>query len=391
MNAQTIESVALEAAVGWSIVSEPGDEFAGYLRASVGASRSLELIKTRQVPTLLAELQDRGVSDDGHRRFGDLGLAANQALERYLPRLKADAVGQAIRVLQANRGWVVLPSADDWPTSLNDLGWAAPPLLWGVGDRAKLEHINRSVSVVGSRGATGYGEWATTEIVADLVARDFSIGSGGAYGIDGIAHRAALMAKGVTFAVMAGGVNRFYPSGHEELLTQVCGSGAVLAELPPGAAPTKWRFLQRNRLVAALGLVTLVVEAGKRSGSISTANHAMALERPVAAVPGPISSSSSVGTNRLISQSHAELVVCGQDVAYLAGDQDQLNLFGGQQDLGSLETRALDALGSRQKTQQQVASEAGLDQIEVAIALSNLQLLGLAVQREGMWLRASPN
>jgi DNA processing protein len=260
-----------------------------------------------------------------------------------------------------------------------------------VGDRAKLEHLNRSVSVVGSRGATGYGEWATTDIVADLVARGFSIVSGGAYGIDGIAHRAALMAKGVTFAVMAGGVNRFYPSGHEELLTQVRGSGAVLAELPPGAAPTKWRFLQRNRLVAALGLVTLVVEAGKRSGSISTANHAMALERPVAAVPGPISSSASVGTNRLISQSHAELVVSGQDVAYLAGDQDQLNLFGGQQDLGSLETRALDALSSRQKTQQQVASEAGLDQIEVAIALSNLLLLGLVVQRDGMWLRASPN
>ncbi len=391
MNAQTIESANLEASIGWSIACEPGDEFAGFLRASLGASRSLELISSRQVKALLSDLHDRGVADDGHRRFGDLGLAANQALERYLPRLKADAVAQAIRILQANRGWIVLPSSQDWPVSLDDLGWAAPPMLWGVGDRAKLECLSRSVSVVGSRGATGYGEWATTEIVADLVSRGFSIVSGGAYGIDGIAHRAALMANGATFAVMAGGVNRFYPSGHEELLTQVCGSGAVLAELPPGAAPTKWRFLQRNRLVAALGLVTLVVEAGKRSGSISTANHAMALDRPVAAVPGPISSSASVGTNRLISQANAELVVSGQDVAILAGDHDQLDLFDIQQSLGSLETRALDALGSRPKTQIQVASEAGLEQAEAAIALSNLLLLGLASQRDGLWLRASPN
>lgn len=381
----------LEAAVGWSIVSEPGDEFAGYLRATLGVSRSLAWISAPQCQGLVKELHEQGAADDGMRRFGDLELATKHAQERYLSRLKPTAVGQALRVLQANRGWFVLPSSDDWPASLNDLGWAAPPLLWGVGDRSKLEQLNRSVSVVGSRGATGYGEWATTEIVADLVSRDFSIVSGGAYGIDGMAHRAALMAKGVTFAVMAGGVNRFYPSGHEELLTQICSSGAVLAELPPGAAPTKWRFLQRNRLVAALGLVTLVVEAGKRSGSISTANHALALDRPVAAVPGPISSSASVGTNRLISQANAELVMSGQDVAYLAGDKDQLNLFGEPQDLGSLETRALDALGSRQKTQQKIASEAGLDQTEVAIALSNLLMLGLAAQRDGMWLRASPN
>ena len=391
MNADANHTAELEAAVGWSILSEPGDEFAGYLRATLGVARSLALISAPECQVLVKELHEQGFAEDGMRRFGNLELVTKQAQERYLSRLKPNAVEQALRALQANRGWVVLPTSEDWPASLNDLGWAAPPLLWGVGDRTKLKHLTRSVSVVGSRGATGYGEWATTDIVADLVSRDFSIVSGGAYGIDGIAHRAALMAKGVTFAVMAGGVNRFYPSGHEELLTQVCSSGAVLAELPPGAAPTKWRFLQRNRLVAALGLVTLVVEAGKRSGSISTANHALALDRPLAAVPGPISSSASFGTNRLISQAKAELVMSGQDVAHLAGDKDVLNLFGESQDLGSLETRALDALGSRQKTQHQVAAEAGLDQTEVAIALSNLLLLGLAAQRDGMWLRASPS
>ncbi len=124
--------------------------------------------------------------------------------------------------------------------------------------------------------------------------------SGGAYGIDGAAHRAALASGGSTVAVLAGGLGRPYPAGHTELLGRVGRDGLLLSELPPGAAPTKWRFLQRGQLLAALSGTVLIAEAGYRSGTLHTAARASELGRPVGAIPGPITSASSAGCHRLL-------------------------------------------------------------------------------------------
>ncbi len=382
-------SSEVRAAITWSIACEPGDELAGYLRDALGVSRALELIRSQNLQRVLGALYESGNLGSGQSRFGDLERVVSASFERYLPRISTTAVSSALAALQANRGWVVLPQDEDWPSGLDDLGWATPPLIWGLGDRSQLPNLSRSVSIVGSRGATTYGEWATVELVGELVANGYAIVSGGAYGIDGIAHKATIKVRGSTFAVMAGGVNRFYPAGNELLLSKVREHGAVLAELPPGAMPTKWRFLQRNRLVAALSRVTVVVEAGKRSGSISTANHALAIGRPVGAVPGPITSTASFGTNRLIADGFATLVTNASEVCLLAGDSNELQLETQWQDLGGLEKRALDAIGKKPMEAEDIAIAAGLSTSEASIALSNLLLLGQVTQANGRWCRVS--
>ncbi|HKT57891.1 MAG TPA: DNA-processing protein DprA, partial [Microbacterium sp.] len=155
------------------------------------------------------------------------------------------------------------------------------------------------------------------EFAAELAGRGVTIVSGGAYGVDGCAHRAALGAGGTTIAVMAGGVERAYPAGHADLFERVAARGAVISEVPCGGAPTKWRFLARNRVIAALSGVTVVVEAGTRSGSLNTAGHAAALGRPIGAVPGPVTSASSVGCHRLLREFDARCVTDANEVLEL--------------------------------------------------------------------------
>jgi DNA processing protein len=162
------------------------------------------------------------------------------------------------------------------------------------------------------------------EAASGLVDRGFAVVSGAAYGIDGMAHRAALASHGQTIAFLAGGVDRFYPSGHDALLSKIVESGAVVSELPMGAAPTKWRrFLMRNRLVAAVSQATVVIEAGWRSGSLNTAGQARELGRPVGAVPGPVSSAASAGCHRLIRDYGATLVTCAEEMADLHPEQQR--------------------------------------------------------------------
>jgi DNA processing protein len=222
--------------------------------------------------------------------------------------------------------------------------------------------------------------------VADASNRNLAIVSGGAYGIDAIAHRAAIAHQQSTVAFMAGGIDRMYPSGNTALLDKVIEFGAVVAEQAPGASPTKWRFLQRNRLIAALGQATVVVEAGLRSGALNTISHAIDLGRPVAAVPGPITSQTSAGCNRLLSQGLASAICQPTDAADLAlGRQGwfQPEL----ESLGAFETRALDAFGRQALSAQQIGAKAGLTTKETAIALGQLSLLGFVEQRDSGWVK----
>lgn len=238
------------------------------------------------------------------------------------------------------------------------------------------------------------------EASAGLVDRGYTIVSGAAYGIDGMAHRAALASSGQTIAVLAGGVDRFYPSGHEALLTRIVEEGAVVSELPCGAAPTKWRFLQRNRLIAAMSQATIVLEAGWRSGSLNTAGHAAALGRPLGAVPGPVTSAASAGCHRLIREFDAVCVTNADEMAQLAPltgrDSGAMAMSEGEsqvqgQGTGSAENvRILDALSTRSaRPVDDIAARAGLSIASVQAALGVMQLEGTVSERSAGWVKAA--
>jgi len=170
------------------------------------------------------------------------------------------------------------------------------------------------VAIVGARAATAYGTHVCTEIAGALAASGWTVVSGAAYGIDAAAHRAALAAGGTTIAVLACGPDVAYPRAHADLLDAIAAQGAVISEWPPGTAPGRWRFLLRNRVVAALAGGTVVIEAGARSGTISTARHAERLGRPLMAVPGPVTSPASAGCHQLIRDCSAVCVTSAADV-----------------------------------------------------------------------------
>ena len=377
------------ASIWFSIMCEPGDEFAGYIRHSLGVSTALRFVKAGNSAELVRQLAQARVQDIGTARFGDLNRVAGDALARWTPRLSATALTQSHDWLKRSKSWLITPQSELWPENLNHLGWAAPAALWGRGSPMALAATNQSLSVVGSRGATNYGAWVTGELITELRPFNISIVSGGAYGIDAAAHRAALAAGLTTVAVLAGGVDRLYPAGNHELFDAIIANGAVVSELPPGSSPTKWRFLQRNRLIAAISDATLVVEAGKRSGSISTANHATELGRPVGAIPGPITASSSHGCNRLIQSGQADLIQDGDDLLNLLGLHSRLSSIDidPTDNLGPLETRLLDALSIRPIEPTTAAKKAGLTIVEANVAFTQLNLAQLAVSTEKGWAR----
>jgi DNA processing protein len=285
----------------WCHLIEPGDSVAGRLVGARGAIDALEAaIGEGDVPELSpAELAD--------------------GRKRWLPRLSARAVRDSLTVAAVRRVRLLTRSDPEWPTQLDDLGAHAPLCLWVRGDPAALRRLEASVAIVGARAASRYGDHVAMELAAELAGSGIAVVSGGAYGIDGAAHRAALSAGGFTAALLAGGVERAYPAGHTRLIDDIAAQGIVLSEVECGSAPTKWRFLQRNRLIAALSTATVVVEAGWRSGSLNTAGHAAALSRPIGAVPGPITSATSAGTHRLIREFGAQCITGADDVRELLG------------------------------------------------------------------------
>ena len=237
------------------------------------------------------------------------------------------------------------------------------------------------------------------ELGAELTGRGVVVVSGAAYGIDGVAHRAALAAGGPTIAVLAGGVDRSYPAGHAELIDRIGANGAVLSELPPGSAPTRWRFLQRNRVIAALSEATVVVEAGARSGSLNTAAHAATLGRPVGAVPGPVTSAASAGCHRLLREFGAECITSADDVLELigadgrdgagqpgSGVEDARVRGAGTSGRTDDFTRVMDALSTRTwRTPRDVAARAGLSLRDTEALLGVLALEARIERDERGW------
>jgi DNA processing protein len=248
--------------------------------------------------------------------------------------------------------------------------------------------LGSSIALVGARAATGYGEHITMEASAGLVDRGYAIVSGAAYGIDGMAHRAALASHGQTVAFLAGGVDRYYPSGHEALLTRIAEQGAILSELPCGSPPTKWRFLQRNRLIAAASGATVVLEAGWRSGSLNTAGHAGQLGRPTGAVPGPVTSAASAGCHRLIREQNATLVTNADEMAELFPLQEGADRAAPIAEPTSDQVRVLDALSiAAPRKAPDLAARSGLSVAGVQAVLGVLELESRVVERERGWLK----
>jgi DNA processing protein len=284
-------------------VAEPPAAALSEFITEVGPVRAARLVAARKVP-------DRVAAETSARRDDD--------------RAHAD-----LSAIAALGGRLVIPEDDEWPTEAftcfatptarADERWRAPVALWARGATRLDELGERAVAVVGARAATGYGEHVAAEFGYGLAEGGHAVVSGAAFGIDGAAHRGALAAEGCTVAVQACGLDQIYPAGHGRLLGQIAERGVVVSEYPPGVRPARFRFLVRNRLIAAFATGTLVVEAGVRSGARRTATAAAALGRIVMAVPGPITSALSVGCHLLMREEQAVLVTRVAEVVEAVG------------------------------------------------------------------------
>lgn len=382
---ETGDPVELFSALAWSVICEPGDGFAGQLIDTFGHAGALGFELNRISANNYASKFAMAGSDWLEMQsFGRFEQTLKDSRERWGSRISIRAVTEAIIAAHGCGASFINERSPHWPQGLNDLEKHQPRGLWLVGKPELL--VRKSISFVGSRMASSYGELATAELIGPLVNRGFSVVSGGAYGVDSMAHRAALAMDGATVAVMAGGLDRLYPSGNAALFQQIRQFGCLVSEMPPGSAPTKWRFLQRNRLIAALGLGTVVVEANPKSGAVSTANRALELGRPLGAVPGPINSPGSDGCHRLIRESGAELITHADDILELIGHNSSWAdepLPG----LGALETRVNDVIGHSGAGLEQICREGGLTKSEAQIGLSGLLLAGLVEQDSVGWHR----
>lgn len=234
---------------------------------------------------------------------------------RLGPRLTMRATERALEATTANKLRVLIPSDRDWPTGLPDLAEHAPVALWATGDTDLfLAPVTERVALIGSRASTTYGNDVARELAIDLAIVGRQVVNSGRYGIDAHALRGALAGNGKPIAIMPSGLDRLYPAGNRELLERVSETGALLSELPPGSAPTKWRLEQRDRLIAAIAGAVVVVEAGARSSTLRTAADARTLGRQVGAVPGSVTAASSTGAHRLIREQIATLVTHIHDI-----------------------------------------------------------------------------
>jgi DNA processing protein len=325
------------------------------------------LIDGLDIATVVAALRAAGELDGCRQSFGDLEGTLADSRQRWLPRFSKSRLEHLFSQSAALNLQLVTAEDTNWPAGLDDLQDSAPAMLFVEGDPATLSKLSQAVSIVGSRAASSYGLKVTSSLVRELAKVSRITVSGGALGIDAQVHRSSIESELPTLAVMAGGMDRKYPSANFRLFKQVIERGALLSEMPPGVAPTRWRFLQRNRLIAALTPTTVVIEAGIRSGSIRTANNALELSRELYAVPGSVLSGTSLGTNSLLADSKAQ-VLC--DLKYFATGSENKST---QLIESSLANRAQDAIReSNFPTLPEVAKLAGLTISESELALREL-------------------
>jgi DNA processing protein len=279
------------------------------------------------------------------------------------------------QALEAAECWACCQHGDLYPDSLREAA-DAPWALIGRGDHELLAGLepHGAVTVVGARRATSYGREIARELGRALASAGMVVVSGLAFGVDGCAHRGALEA-GRTIAVLGCGPDVAYPAAHRSLWRRIAERDLVLSELPPGAPPWKWTFPARNRIMAALAGMTVVVEAAARSGSLITADLAADLGRDLGAVPGPITSRASAGPNNLLAGG-ACVIRDAQDVldAMLGPGARSVEQVGDALDPGLIPVLA--AIEAGERSCDGVAARLDLAAGEAAAALARLELLG---------------
>jgi DNA processing protein len=365
--------------------------------------------RERQARVILACLFEPGKATLGRLL---LSAPATEIVERLIageadadlqdvatPRLNVatakDLADKALAQTERIGARCLIPGDAQWPHQLADLRRISntrpgasrveqdtyPPVcLWARGEFALAEILHRSVSIVGARAATPYGEYVAREFGYGIADSGWTVLSGGAFGVDAAAHRGALTAGMPTIAVLASGVDRFYPAGNAGLLERIVHEGLILSEWPPGADPHRHRFLIRNRVIAAATRGTVVVEAAARSGAINTLTRAKALRRAAMAVPGPITSVMSIGCHTQLRGPGVRLVTSAAEILEEVGrigddlapvpravptDRDRLSPAGGQ---------VLDAVGRQPSGIEAIAATAGVSLRTAMQCLSELML-----------------
>ena len=416
--------------------AEPADELVVESLTTLGAPLTLHYLLTGHIPdehtwehgepdTQLSEfLHSVGAPAEGESA---LFCSANGYYTPGEHQMSRDKFGKALatRRLRWNRrmertlnaeahmaatcgAWLVTPADPLWPPQLNDLGPARPYGLWCRGDSRHLLDLasTPSVALVGSRDPSIYGTEATTHLAAELARHGYTVISGGAMGIDIAAHRAALTQQGSdlpTIAFMAGGLDRLYPAQNSDALNMIVDRGLIMSEVSVGNTPTRWRFLERNRLIAALARHTIVVEARWRSGALNTARHAMEIGRTLWAVPGQINSPNSVGTNRLLRDGLAQTLTEAADILeYDAAAGFELGTEHESEWDWAASSSALDELTERQgrvwddlsprsyRGVDEIAAALGLSARDVMADLFHLGRCGLAESSGTSWRKVRP-
>lgn len=351
-----------------------------------GEPRLTDLVHELGAVTVLGQLQAQGAA-------GDLGEDLADRLASVDPARELEAA--AARGLR-----FVVPGDEEWPSGVDDLALAphlherggVPVGLWCRGPLRLDEAVTRSVAVVGSRSATTYGAAVATDVAAVLAREEWTVVSGAAFGIDQAAHRGALAARGPTVAVLACGADRAYPTAHRALIDYVADVGLVVSEAPPGAAPTRIRFLARNRLIAGLARGSVVVEAAVRSGALNTASWTQGLGRVVMGVPGPVTSAPSAGVHQLVRARDALLVTSGEEVLEAVSPVGTFALPDPRAEetvrdrLGPRERQVLDAVPLLRGAQaRSIARTAGTSLARTQEALLVLHRAGLVEHALGRW------
>ncbi|MGC4821207.1 DNA-processing protein DprA [Micromonospora sp. DT63] len=367
-------------------------------------TRAVHQLVDRLGPVATLDLLLDGGSPDGwlhstvaaRSAAGDARAVAAEALAR------ADRLGARL----------VTPDDAEWPVRVAGLktlrlpnairrvdGETAPPLCFWVRGAWDLgEALERSVAVVGARAATGYGQHVATELGYGLAERDWTVVSGGAFGIDAAAHRGALNAGGLTVAVLACGVDRPYPMGNTALFDRIADTGLLVSEWPPGAEPLRPRFLIRNRVIAGGTLGTVVVEASARSGATQTARRAIHTGRVAMVVPGPVTSAMSVGAHELLRECAEVRLVTGvahvlEEVGRVGADLAPL-ARGPQRPTDALDDDArslLEALPRRGvRGVDALAARAGVTVRTALRKLSLLEELSMVVRRDDGYALVPP-
>jgi DNA processing protein len=379
--------------VALSALVEPGNRELGQIVRRVGAAAAVDLIRSGGVSAQLAGAVAT--------RLG--GPAEPAAVRAFGERLIEEATRLGVRL--------VCSADEEWPAQVQDLirisrGYTGvpidrdtdPPLaLWVRGPHRLDEALARSVAVVGARAASDYGAYVATDLAHGLAERGWTVISGGALGIDGAAHRAALAAGGCTVAVLACGVDRPYPVSHTNLFEQIGEEGLVISEWPPDSPPYRLRFLIRNRLIAAASAGTVMVEAAIRSGARQTLGRARLLGRPALVVPGPVTSAMSVGCHEELrregSRAVASVAHVIEEVGRIGADLAPLPEHPARphDHLDPLAQQVLDAVSARRFcSAEQIAAAAGVSGRDARRSLPLLVAGGHVVTADGGYRLARP-